>query len=168
MNKNQLVLIFIALSVIVLDQLTKIWILGAFSYGEVLEVIPGFFNLTLVMNPGAAFGIFAGLPTVTRRIVLGVVTLIAVILVVTLLRKEAKDDTYAQVGLYMILGGAFGNLIDRFRFDAVVDFLDVYLGTYHWPAFNVADSAISVGVTILLIRFLFFKKEDQLLEKADL
>jgi signal peptidase II len=161
MKKNATIwLLLVTLVVIVLDQATKIWIMNNFSMGEVMEIIPGFFNLTLVMNPGAAFGIFAGLPTITRRIVLGVVTVIAVILVVTLLRKEAKDDIYAQIGLYMILGGAFGNLIDRFRFDAVVDFLDVYVGTFHWPAFNVADSAISVGVTLLLVRFLFFKKEE--------
>lgn len=159
MNKNNYIFPLVSLVVIVLDQLSKIWILNNFTYGEVWEIIPDFFNLTLVMNPGAAFGLFAGLPTMTRRIVLGVVTVIAVILVITLLKKEAKDDSYAQFGLYLILGGAFGNLIDRFRFDAVVDFLDVYIGTYHWPAFNVADSAISIGVTLLLIRFLFFKNE---------
>jgi signal peptidase II len=159
MNKNNYIFPLVSLVVVILDQLSKIWILNNFSYGEVWEIIPDFFNLTLVMNPGAAFGLFAGLPTMTRRIVLGVVTIVAVILVVTLLRKEAKDDSYAQFGLYLILGGAFGNLIDRFRFDAVVDFLDVYVGAYHWPAFNVADSAISIGVTLLLIRFLFFKNE---------
>jgi signal peptidase II len=159
MNKNNYIFPLVSLVVVILDQLSKIWILNNFSYGEVSEIIPDFFNLTLVMNPGAAFGLFAGLPTMTRRIVLGIVTIVAVILVVTLLRKEAKDDSYAQFGLYLILGGAFGNLIDRFRFDAVVDFLDVYVGTYHWPAFNVADSAISIGVTLLLIRFLFFKNE---------
>lgn len=146
----------ISLLVVVADQWTKIWILENFTYGEVLEVWPDVFNLTLVMNPGAAFGLFAGLPTMTRRIVLSVVTIAAVCLVLVLLRKEAKDDRYAQFGLYLVLGGAFGNLIDRFRFDAVVDFLDFYIGDYHWPAFNVADSAISVGVTLLIIRFVFF------------
>jgi signal peptidase II len=160
MKNKHLFLLFVSLLVVISDQLSKMWILDNFDYGEVLEIIPGFFNLTLVMNPGAAFGIFANLPTMTRRIVLGAVTVVAVILVVTLLRKEAKDDAYAQFSLYLILGGAFGNLIDRFRFDAVVDFLDVYVGDFHWPAFNVADSAISVGVTLLLIRFLFFRKEE--------
>lgn len=166
MAKQQVSLLLVSFIVVLLDQLTKIWILNNFEYGEIKEIIPGFFNLILVFNPGAAFGIFADLPTTTRRIVLGGVTFFAVILVVTLLRKEAKDDLYAQTGLYLILGGAFGNLIDRFRFDAVVDFLDVYVNTYHWPAFNVADSAITIGVGILLIRFLFFKQEDPALEKA--
>jgi signal peptidase II len=158
MNRKQVFLFLCTLVVVLLDQISKIWILENYSMGEIQEIIPGFFNLTLVMNPGAAFGIFAGLPTMTRRIVLGCVTLVAVVLVIMLLRKEAKDDMYAQFALYMILGGAFGNLIDRFRFDAVVDFLDFYVGTYHWPAFNVADSAISFGVGLLLLRFIFFNK----------
>ncbi|HMO18306.1 MAG TPA: signal peptidase II [Oligoflexia bacterium] len=153
---RQVFLYFVGLVVIVLDQYTKIAILDRFAYGEVLEVVPGLFNLTLVMNPGAAFGLFSGLPDFWRRIVLGVVTFFAVVLVLVLLKKEAKDDHYAQLGLYLVLGGAIGNLIDRFRFDAVVDFLDFYYGNYHWPAFNVADSAISVGVTLLMFRFVFF------------
>lgn len=159
MSRKHLYLTALSFIIILLDQLTKIWVLNNFTYGEIQEIIPGLFNLTLVMNPGAAFGIFASLPDTTRRIVLGAVTFIAVILVITLLRKDAKDDIYAETSLYMILGGAFGNLIDRFRFDAVVDFLDFYINNYHWPAFNVADSAISLGVTMLLIRFIF-KKEN--------
>ena len=83
------------------------------------------------------------------------------------LKNEAKDDPVAQVTLFAILGGAFGNIIDRFFYDAVIDFLDVYIGSYHWPAFNIADSAISVGVCFLLLRMLFFsKKESQKAEKT--
>jgi signal peptidase II len=159
MSRKHLYLTVLSFIIILLDQLTKIWVLNNFTYGEVQEIIPGLFNLTLVMNPGAAFGIFASLPDTIRRIVLGAVTFIAVILVITLLRKDAKDDIYAETSLYMILGGAFGNLIDRFRFDAVVDFLDFYIKDYHWPAFNVADSAISIGVTLLLFRFIFKKEK---------
>ena len=145
----------ISLVVFVLDQLTKLYMTNLLEIGESKVVVDNFFNLTLVMNPGAAFGMFAGLPSNIRRILLGIVTVVAMTLVLLLLRKEAKDDMCAKVALYMIVGGAFGNLIDRFRYDAVVDFLDFFVGTYHWPAFNIADSAISVGVFLLVMRFLF-------------
>lgn len=145
--------------IFLLDQLSKDLVYGSFALGESIAVIPGFFNLTLVMNPGAAFGLFANLPAEIRRVVLGLVTLGAMTLVFVLLRNEAKEDRLSQLCLYLILGGAFGNVVDRFRYDAVVDFLDVYYGTYHWPAFNIADSAISVGVCMLLVRLGFFPKK---------
>jgi len=152
--KQGLLLILLVLAI---DQLTKEVIYKTFEMGESREVISGFFNLTLVMNPGAAFGLFANLPTEIRRVVLGVVTIGAMILVFVLLRNEAKEDRISQVCLFLILGGALGNVVDRFRYDAVVDFLDVYVQSYHWPAFNVADSAISLGVCMLLIRLGFFE-----------
>jgi signal peptidase II len=158
--------LLLVLVVFLLDQLTKEMVYGMFEIGESREVIKGYFNFTLVMNPGAAFGLFANLPSEIRRVVLGAVTLGAMSLVFILLRNEAKGDRMSQICLYLILGGALGNVIDRFRYDAVVDFLDVYYGTYHWPAFNIADSAISVGVCILLLRLGFFskKKEEAIVE----
>ncbi len=119
------------------------------------------FNFTLVYNPGAAFGMFSGLPDVWRRTVLIVVSLLALLVVFRFILKDAKGDLVSQLALSAILGGALGNIIDRFRFDAVVDFLDVYYGTYHWPAFNIADSAISVGVVVLVIRLLFEKQPEK-------
>lgn len=154
--KQGLLLIFL---VLVLDQITKEVIYGTFELGESIVIIPGFFNLTLVMNPGAAFGLFANLPADIRRIVLGLVTIGAMLLVFILLRNEAKDDRISQICLFVILGGALGNVVDRFRYDAVVDFLDVYYQSYHWPAFNVADSAISLGVCMLLVRLGFFNNK---------
>lgn len=156
--------LMLILLVLVIDQLSKEVIYKTFEMGESREVIGGFFNLTLVMNPGAAFGLFANLPGDIRRIVLGAVTMGAMILVFVLLRNEAKEDKISQACLFFILGGAFGNVIDRFRYDAVVDFLDVYYQSYHWPAFNVADSAISLGVCMLLIRLGFFGKKEQKIE----
>jgi len=144
----------IFLTILVADQLTKLLALAYLSQGATVEIIPGFFNLTLVYNPGAAFGIFATLPDTSRRIVLGVVTVIAVIVIFRLASNEAKDRPILQGALSSILAGAIGNLIDRLRFDAVVDFLDFYVGTYHWPAFNIADSAISVGVAIVFLGLL--------------
>ena len=154
-------------TVLISDQITKILVRENIALGETIEVIPNFFNLTLVYNPGAAFGIFANLPDTQRHIALGVVLALALYVVWHFLKNEAKDDPVAQVTLFAILGGAFGNIIDRFFYDAVIDFLDVYIGSYHWPAFNIADSAISVGVCFLLLRMLFFsKKESQKAEKT--
>lgn len=141
--------------ILVLDQITKYAAIAHLSSGSV-RVIPGLFDLTLVYNPGAAFGLFAGLPDVPRRIALATVSALALFVVVKLIFKDAKDDRYSQMALAGILAGAIGNIIDRLRYDAVVDFLDFYWGTYHWPAFNVADSAICVGVTLLAIRMLWF------------
>lgn len=142
---------------VALDQLTKELILSRIRLGEVVSVIPNFFNLTLVYNPGAAFGMFSGLEDTTRRLMLVIVSVLALLVVVRFMFKEARDDVVSQYALVAVLSGALGNLIDRVRFDAVVDFLDFYWKTYHWPAFNVADSAISIGVTVLMIRMIFAK-----------
>ena len=149
---NNILNFFYFFSILTLDQLSKYWVHSSFVEGEPVAILPNFFNLTLVYNPGAAFGIFSGLPDTQRRVVLLGVSVLALLVVVRLLLTDAKDDKYSQFALLGILAGALGNIIDRFRFDRVVDFLDFYWGSYHWPAFNVADSAISVGVAILIIR----------------
>ena len=138
--------------VLVLDQLTKAIAYTFLENGKPVAVISSVFNLALVYNPGAAFGMFSSLPDASRRIVLLVVSLIALGVVVRFMLHEAKGDRFAQAALGGILGGALGNIIDRIRFDAVVDFLDFYYKSYHWPAFNVADSAISIGVCVLILR----------------
>ena len=146
--------------ILVLDQLTKHLALTELELDRPLKVIDGLFNLTLVMNPGAAFGMFGGLADPTRRIVLGVVSVVAVVVVLRLAFREVRHDSIALSCLTAILAGAAGNLIDRFRFDSVVDFLDFYVGRYHWPAFNVADSAICLGVAIVLLRMTFIHKPE--------
>ncbi len=148
---------FLFLAVLVSDQWTKHLAVSGLSLGEPVPIIDGLFNLTLVYNPGAAFGMFGDLSDTTRRILLSVVSCLALIVVVRFMFKEAKYDQVSQFALIGILGGALGNVIDRYRFDSVVDFLDFYWGRYHWPAFNIADSAISVGVVILMLRVLFAK-----------
>jgi signal peptidase II len=153
MNVKRNVLIFSV--VLALDLITKVLAQRHFVEGEILEVFPGFFNLTLVYNPGAAFGLFAGLPDFWRRIVLILVSILALAVVFRFMLKEAQGDPWAQTALSGILGGAIGNIIDRIRLDSVVDFLDFYWGAYHWPAFNVADSAITLGVFVLVSRILF-------------
>lgn len=139
--------IFVAL----LDQLSKTLILKEFSVGEVDRVIPGFFNLTLTFNYGAAFGLWGGLPDGIREIVLGISITLALSVVWYFLRHPSYKTSTAYLALSCILGGALGNVVDRVTRGAVVDFLDVYYGSYHWPAFNLADSAICLGVFLLVL-----------------
>ncbi len=143
------------LLVVILDQLTKLLAVQELFLGRPVPVIEGVFNFTLVYNPGAAFGMFGDLEDSWRRIILGGVSIIALVVVLRFMKHEAKGDPISQYALTAILAGAVGNLIDRFRLDAVVDFLDFYLAQSHFPAFNVADSAISCGVAILIWRMLF-------------
>ena len=144
----------LAAAILVADQITKWWALHGLRFGEAVPVIPGFFSLTLVMNPGLAFGMLGGVPESFRWMVgllsIGAVVLLAVIAA----RLLPTGGAWTRLALGLIFGGAAGNLIDRLRFGAVVDYLDFYWGAYHWPAFNVADSAITVGVTILAFRML--------------
>ena len=139
-------------AVVVVDQWTKALVQEHISFGEIVPVIPGLFNLTLTFNRGVAFGVFSGLDDHMRLPLLAFTTGLAFIAVTYFLMKDYRRDPYGQAALGLVLGGAIGNVIDRVRFDAVVDFLDFYIGHSHWPAFNVADSAICVGVTLLLIR----------------
>lgn len=144
----------LAAAILVADQITKWWALHGLRFGEAVPVIPGLFSLTLVMNPGLAFGMLGGVPEAFRWMVgllsIGAVVLLAVIAA----RLLPTGGAWTRLALGLIFGGAAGNLIDRLRFGAVVDYLDFYWGAYHWPAFNVADSAITVGVTILAFRML--------------
>ncbi|MDR2337815.1 MAG: signal peptidase II [Deltaproteobacteria bacterium] len=143
--------------VVALDQLTKIMAERWLVLNLPKPVVP-FFNLTLIYNKGAAFGIFSGLSDGLRHFILNGLSLVALLLVVCVILKEfRKSDSYAMSALALIVGGAIGNIADRIRFDYVVDFLDFYVGSSHWPAFNVADSAICVGVLVLIIRS-FFKQ----------
>ncbi len=131
-----------------LDQVTKAMILSRLYPGEVIEIIGGFFNIVSYRNPGAAFGLFASGGNLRIVFLVGV-SVIAIVVIIFLLRSST--DRIMNFALYLIAGGAAGNLIDRIRFGNVVDFLDFYVMGRHWPAFNVADSAITVGVVIALI-----------------
>jgi len=140
--------------VLILDQAVKWLALRRLPPGVPMSVIDGFFSLTLVMNPGLAFGMLGTVPRGWRWVValLSIAALGVLAAVATRLLPEGGRAAAVAVG--MIFGGAAGNLIDRARFGAVVDFLDFYWRGWHWPAFNVADSAISVGVALLALRML--------------
>ena len=128
-------------------------------YGSV-PVIEGFFNLTYIRNPGAAFGIFAELSGSFRRPFLILFSLLAIGFVVHLLRRLPEEESAVALALILVLGGAVGNLIDRFLYGEVIDFLDFYWSQFHWPAFNFADSFITVGVAMLAFRLISSKGRD--------
>ena len=135
-----------------LDQLTKHWINTNVQYSDRIEVIPGLFDITHARNPGGAFSFFADGPVEQRMVFFIGTTLFAVVLLLVFYRKLRSDEVLSATALGVVLGGALGNLTDRLRFGEVVDFLDVHLfGGYTWPTFNVADSAIVIGVILLVI-----------------
>lgn len=143
------------LVVLVLDIATKIAIDTHLSYADRIPIIPGFFYLTHVRNTGAAFGLFADAPQVYRLVFFISVSLVAVGIIVAFYRKLSPGDRLAALALGLILGGAVGNLIDRIFRQEVVDFLHFRLWrNYSWPDFNVADSAIVVGVGLLVLELL--------------
>jgi signal peptidase II len=143
-----------ALIILILDQLTKYCAMARLIPGVPRPVIEGFFSLTLVMNPGLAFGMLAGVPTGWRWLV-ALLSIGALAVLATVgLRMLPGGGRLTPLALGLIFGGAVGNLIDRARLGAVVDFFDFYWRGYHWPAFNVADSAITVGVALLALRML--------------
>ena len=144
-------LLLVAAIVILVDQISKEIILHSFPLYEKLEIIPGFFSLIHIRNTGGAFGILAGKATGMRTVFFLAVSGMALAVVLYLHAKMAAGKLWADIAFALVVGGAVGNLIDRLRFGEVIDFLDFYVGTFHWPAFNVADSAISVGVGILCV-----------------
>lgn len=138
----------ITLASILVDQLTKWLITSSMSLHQSIELLRDFAHITYVRNPGAAFGILANHSLRLPFFIL--VSLVAAAGILWYLRKEAEDAPRQQLALGLIFSGAIGNLIDRIRFGEVIDFIDVHWYQYHWPAFNVADSAICVGVGLLL------------------
>jgi len=143
----------VALAVIVLDHVTKALVERSMTLYESIPLLP-FFSLTYVRNTGAAFGILGGLPAMLRLPLFLGVTVLAVGSLVSYLRQVDDGDRVVIVALGGILGGAFGNFIDRVRYGEVVDFLHLHYRGFDWPMFNVADSAITVGVVVVLLHSL--------------
>lgn len=146
-------------TVLVLDQITKYFIQTHVRLYDIIPVVPGFFNITHVRNKGAAFGILSTLPEFWRSAFFITVTLIAVAAISALIVK-----THERLPLYafsLIAGGAIGNVVDRIRYGEVVDFIQWYVKSFYWPSFNVADSAISIGVVLLAFEMLFGKHQMQ-------
>ena len=139
----------LAAAIVIVDQLTKWWALVALPLQRPVEILP-FFNLTLVYNRGAAFSFLAGAGG-WQRLFFIVLAMVIALAIAVWLARSAWRQRWLAASLALVLGGAVGNVIDRVRFGYVVDFLDLHAGGWHWPAFNVADSAITVGAVALLL-----------------
>jgi len=159
-NKKYLILAAISGLIIAIDQATKLYVHTKFLLGESITVIEGFFNITYVRNPGAAFGFMRNADEAFRDIFFLSLPPIALVIILAILRGVPGKDKIQIFALSCIFGGAIGNYIDRLRFRYVIDFLDFhYKEQFVYPAFNIADSAIVIGVGILLI--LMFRREDE-------
>jgi len=153
-------------AIVLLDQWTKALVLQRMRLHESIEIIPSFFSLTYIRNPGAAFGLFVQMSERFRFFFFPSVTLLVTLVLLHLFIKSIQDDhhdgtwqphthnRWLRISVALVIGGAIGNLIDRLRYGEVVDFLDFYIGRYHWPAFNVADSCITVGIPLLFLTLL--------------
>ncbi len=137
----------LALLLVLLDQISKYWISTSFGYGEA-RAVTGFFNLVLTHNQGAAFSFLASAGGWQRGFFI-VVALVAIVVISVLLARHLHEKLFC-ISLALILGGAIGNVVDRIALGYVVDFLDFHFAGWHWPAFNLADSAISVGAVLMV------------------
>jgi signal peptidase II len=146
--------LLLAGAIVTLDQLTKALALDRLPLGVPVSIIDGLLALTLVLNPGLAFGLLGTIPPTWRWVVAALSLVALVVLARVALRVLPAGGWPGRLAIGLIFGGAVGNLIDRARFGAVVDFVDVYWRGWHWPAFNVADSAITVGVVLLALRLM--------------
>ncbi len=158
MKNKYLMVISTIGAVLVLDQFTKYLIETHVRLYSVITVIPGFFNITHVRNRGAAFGILSSTPGIWRSLFFITVTIVAIAVIAWLIWKT--HERLLLVAFALIGGGAVGNLIDRLRYGEVVDFIQWYVKSYYWPSFNIADTAISIGVGLLVLDMLFKKPQD--------
>jgi signal peptidase II len=162
LESRYLALAAVASVVVILDQLTKLYIHTHFAVGESVPVIAQYFNITYVRNTGAAFGILRDSLASFREMFFLLMPPIAMVIIVAILRGVSNQDRWQVLALSLIFGGAAGNYIDRLRFGYVIDFLDFHLRDfYSWPSFNVADSAIVVGVCLLLLLMTFVKQPEK-------
>jgi len=134
-----------------IDQLTKLLIVNYFTLYQSTVILPGFFSLTYVTNRGAAFSIFADVESPWRHYFFVGIGIVALLALTLMWFKIPKNSQIKAIGLPLIAGGALGNLIDRIHYGEVIDFLDFYVKSYHWPAFNVADIAICTGVFLYIV-----------------
>ena len=160
---KKLILYFlVAILIIVVDQWTKIYVFNHFYLGESVPVIDGLFNLTYVRNSGAAFGFGGAFHNYLRYTLFLALPVVACFVITYLLLKSLKGTPIMSWAYALILGGAIGNLIDRFRLDFVVDFFDFYIGKHHFATFNIADSAITIAAGLIIIDYFLQKKQERL------
>ena len=150
--------LWLTLTVVLADRASKAWFESQTTEGWRHELIHNFMYLVHSRNPGLAFGIFSDSASAATRIILIVGSIAVIAVLAWLLVTSQSGNAMAFAGLALLLGGATGNVTDRIVHGAVTDFFEVWLGSYHWPAFNVADSAITIGAALIIIDVLFFHK----------
>lgn len=153
--------ILIAALILISDRMTKWLVLQKITLHDSIDVVPGIFRLTHVQNQGAAFGLFSESPSEWRVALLVMFSLAALAVVSALLWKNGNALNATAIALSLVFGGALGNLWDRVMSGRVIDFLDFYVGAHHWPAFNIADSAIVVGAFLLLSEIFMTPQEEK-------
>jgi signal peptidase II len=153
--------ILIAALVVLLDRFTKSLVADKISLHDSIDVVPGLFRLTHVQNQGAAFGLFSDSPSEWKVAMLILFSVAALAVVSALLWKNGNAMNATAVALSLVFGGALGNLWDRVASGRVIDFLDFYVGSHHWPAFNIADSAIVIGALLLLSEIFMAPQEEK-------
>jgi signal peptidase II len=154
-------LLLLPLSIVALDQWSK-WVIEAtLERYQRVRVIPGLFDIIHVENSGIAFGLFPSRGEIAGTILLALLGMAALVVVAAYFARAGDHQTLLLVALSLVMGGAIGNLVDRVLFGAVTDFLDLYLGTRHWPTFNLADSAITVGIGLLALETLRSSPRDR-------
>ncbi len=158
--KNHLPYLFLAAGLIALDQATKAAVGSSLPLHTSRPIIDGFFDLVHTRNTGVAFSLFADSGPLVKGIILPLVSGLAVVLVLVLFWKSESGPRRVRYGLTLILAGAAGNLYDRLVYGYVVDFLDFFVGSYHWPAFNVADSCITIGAGLLVLDAVLTRGQD--------
>lgn len=151
MDRHKSRFLLLALAVLVLDQWTKRWVEVRLPRHFTMEIVPGFLNLTHVRNTGVAFGLFAEHGSTAGPWLLALLGVVALVVVGLYFVRTSGHDRLLLTALALVLGGAVGNLVDRVASGAVTDFIDVYVGVHHWPSFNVADSAISIGIVLMAL-----------------
>jgi signal peptidase II len=159
MKRKYWVLLIFFFGILLLDQWTKSLIIQKLPLYQKIEVIQGFFNIVHVRNTGGAFGIFGGEKGGFGAILFVIVSLIAIGVILFLFIRIKEEEKTLALSFSLILSGAIGNLIDRLRYGEVIDFLDFYLSSTHWPAFNIADSAICIGIGLMALELLISDKK---------
>ena len=159
MKSKYILLISLAGFTVVLDQITKLLMTGLLELHQAMEIVPNFFNFTYVRNTGAAFGLLSKAPESFRVPFFIIIPLVALTVIILIFKKTKETELLMITSLSLILGGAIGNFIDRVRFGYGVDFVDLHwFNKYHWPAFNIADMAIVIGVALLIFYTLVDKR----------
>ena len=165
---NRYLHLFLASNVlIILDQYTKMWVDAHIPKHRYIMVIDNFFAITHIRNPGVAFGLFADGPSEFKTYLFIGFSIIAIIAILIFFHQTPPEGKMVRIGLILIFSGAIGNLIDRILYQEVIDFLDFFIGSYHWPAFNIADSCITIGVLLMFMDLIRIGKTSQGEDSSD-